>query len=175
VLGSNRIRSLDPCLSLPLLSLPLPSSRAHALLARSNRRANLVEHRLNDLLLADEERGVINICRAPAYVGCVSNFSNFLDLFRKTLRNVELGVPAVVLSRANTTQHMFRWAELLVELFDKHGIDQGMMTYAAFTIDDTQQAFKACPDGAMYITCSREVAANVRGSHGNVMSSTGGK
>ena len=150
-------------------------SRTPSLLARSNHRANLVEHRLNDLLLADEERGVINICRAPAYVGCVSNFSNFLDLFRKTLRNVELGVPAVVLSRANTTQHMFRWAELLVELFDKHGIDQGMMTYAAFTIDDTQQAFKACPDGAMYITCSREVAANVRGSHGNVMSSTGGK
>ena len=40
--------------------------------------ANLVERRLNDQLLEDETASNITINRAPAYVGCVSNFSNFL-------------------------------------------------------------------------------------------------
>lgn len=47
--------------------------------------ANPVEHRLVDGLLRDEARGVLRLPRAPALVGAVSNFTNFLDLCRKTL------------------------------------------------------------------------------------------
>ena len=118
--------------------------------------------------------GKVNICRAPAFVRCVSNFSNFLDLSRKCLRNIELGVPAIILSRRNTTQHMYRWTKILVDLMEKHGVDPGLVTYAAFSLEDQQRIFKESPEGALYITCNREIAALVKSLHGNVMSSTGG-
>ena len=136
--------------------------------------ANLVERRLNNLLLEDENAGKVSICRAPAFVGCVSNFSNFLDLSRKCLRNIELGVPAIILSRRNTTQHMYRWTKILVDLMEKHGVDPGLVTYAAFSLEDQQRIFKESPEGALYITCNREIASLVKSMHGNVMSSTGG-
>ena len=137
--------------------------------------ANVVEQRMNDLLLADETSGKVLVKRHAAFVGCVSNFSNFLDLFRKTLRNVELGVPCVVLSRNNTTQHMYRWTELLAQLFDKNGIDAGMVTYASVSVADIQKIFKeTSPDCPMYITCSRELAASVKATKTATFASTGG-
>jgi hypothetical protein len=114
--------------------------------------ANVVEQRLADLLLADEAAGKVHISRAPAYVGCVSNFTNFLDLCRKSLRNLELGVPLIILSRENTTQHMFRWSQMLVDLLPKHGIDQGMVTYLAAPRAEKQRVFGATgAESPMYV------------------------
>ena len=136
--------------------------------------ANEVERRLNDLLLQDETDGVININRAPVFVGCVSNFSNFLDLSRKVLRHLEVGVPCVVLSRSNTTQHMYRWYQKLDSMMERHGLDRGMLTYGAFTVEQTQQLFTMFPEGPMHITTSRAIADSVMKCHKNVLSSTGG-
>lgn len=136
--------------------------------------ANAVEQRLNDALFEDEQKGNVRIHRFPAFIGCVSNFSNFLDLSRKVMRNMELGVPVVVLSRNNTTQHMFRWSLLLLDLFAKEGVDSGMLTF--FSCDRKQKTsiFRACQESPAYFTCSREVAESVKKDLPKIMSSTGG-
>jgi len=136
--------------------------------------ANVVERRMNDLLISDEFAGKIKINRNVAIVGCVSNFSNFLDLFRKTIRNLSLGVPCLVLSRSNTTQHMYRWTELLVQLLQKYDIDPAMLTFASCNLDDIKTIIASIPDSPMYITCSRSLAKSIKTNHPNTISSTGG-
>eukprot|EP00037_Helgoeca_nana_P021228 m.213459 g.213459 ORF g.213459 m.213459 type:complete len:735 (+) comp25562_c0_seq2:47-2251(+) len=136
--------------------------------------ANEVERRMNDLLIRDEMAEEVVINRRPAFVGCVSNFSNFLDLCRKTLRNIELGVPVVVLSRTNTTQHMFRWTELLLAEMARAGVDSGMVTFVACTIDEQRRIMAACSDSPLYLTSSRPVAAAIKELIPATFASTGG-
>ena len=110
--------------------------------------ANPVEHRLNDLLFDDEAAGVLTIPRRPVFVPCVSNFSHFLDLCRKTLRSIELGVPVVVLSRTHTSQHCFRWATALASELDKQGVDPAYLTFCSATLADQQALIKAATGAA---------------------------
>jgi len=136
--------------------------------------AATVERRLSDLLLESEARGEIEIKRNPSFVGCVSNFSNFLDLCRKVLRHIELGVPVVVLSRSNTSQHMFRWTELLIELCDKHGVDKNLVTYLCANRSEKQRVMTTFADSPFFTTSSREVAKSIKKTSHHLMASTGG-
>eukprot|EP00545_Synedropsis_sp_CCMP1620_P006688 CAMPEP_0119013940 /NCGR_PEP_ID=MMETSP1176-20130426/9266_1 /TAXON_ID=265551 /ORGANISM="Synedropsis recta cf, Strain CCMP1620" /LENGTH=731 /DNA_ID=CAMNT_0006967069 /DNA_START=210 /DNA_END=2405 /DNA_ORIENTATION=+ len=137
--------------------------------------ANAVERKLNDMLLKDEVDGKVVINRKAIYVSCVSNFTLFLDLFRKTLRSLELGIPCVILGRSNTSQHAYRWTALLVSLMKKHDIAD-MVTFLSCSLDDiktiTQTASSAT--GNLYATCSRELAEKIIESYPNTIASTGG-
>ena len=77
-----------------------------------------IERLLNDQLLNDEKDGIIHVDRSVAIVLSVSNFSNFLDLSRKVLRNVEVGVPVLIMSRGTVSQHCFRWAKMLADTLE---------------------------------------------------------
>ena len=138
--------------------------------------ANTVEQRLNDLVFREEEGGKITINRQPIYVSCVSNFTNFLDLFRKTIRNLELGIPCVILSRTNTVQHSFRWTKLLSDLLEEEGVDPGMLTYLSCSLDDIKDITQSCQShtGNLYATCSRALAANMMSGYPKTVASTGG-
>ena len=138
--------------------------------------ANHVERALNDLVLRDEANGKIAVNRKPIYVSAVSNFTNFLDLFRKTIRNLELGIPCVVLGRSNTAQHSFRWARLVMQLLEEENIDPGMITFLSCPLSDIKDILQSCQEhtGNLYSTCSRELAQAIKSDYPNTVSSTGG-
>eukprot|EP00397_Hematodinium_sp_SG-2012_P006668 GEMP01006702.1.p1 GENE.GEMP01006702.1~~GEMP01006702.1.p1 ORF type:complete len:689 (+),score=196.59 GEMP01006702.1:78-2144(+) len=137
--------------------------------------ACVVEMRLNDALFADEQAGKVIICRRPAFVGCVSNFSTFLDLCRKTIRNVELGIPVVVLSRSNTGQHMYRWFQFLVENMKKHDVNLGMVTFVSCSLEEQIRLVRQYPDSPFYVTSNRKTASNIKQIPcNNLFASTGG-
>jgi len=137
--------------------------------------ASEVERRLVDALLADEAAGVVDVNRAPVFVACVSNFSNFLDLSRKTLRHLEVGAPVVVLSRSHTTQHCFRWFQMLSEEMATHGVPAGLLSYYAADLGDQVGLMRRLgPASPLHMTCSRDVAKLACSGHQNVLASTGG-
>jgi hypothetical protein len=138
--------------------------------------ANTIERRLNDLLLLDEADSVLTVNRKPIYVSCVSNFTNFLDLSRKTIRSLECGIPCVILSRSNTSQHPYRWTQLLVKLLAEQNVDPGMLTFLSCSLKDIQDITTSCADstGNLYTTCSRELAATIKSTYPNTIASTGG-
>jgi len=138
--------------------------------------ANAVERRLNDLLLQEESTGNVLVNRQPIYVSAVSNFTNFLDLFRKTIRSLEVGIPVVVLGRSQTSQHSYRWTQLLVDLCADAGIDLGMITFLSCTLNDIKDITSSCQTstGNLYTTCSRALAKDIKASYPKTVASTGG-
>ena len=139
--------------------------------------ANAVERRLNDFLLDDERKGILSISRKTIYVSCVSNFTNFLDLFRKTIRSLELGIPCVILGRSNTSQHGYRWVELLIDLLKDEGVQyMGMVTFLSCSLEDIIKITQNNKQftGNLYATCSRELAAAMMIGYPNTVASTGG-
>ena len=139
---------------------------------------NQIERHMNDVLLQEEIEGKVEIHRQPIYISTVSNFSNFLDLCRKVLRSLELGIPTVILCRTNytTTQHSYRWVQLLIDLCCDVGIDASMITYISSSLSDLQSILQVCEHttGNLYATCSRSVASDIMNIYPKTIASTSG-
>lgn len=137
---------------------------------------NTVERRLNDFLLDEEREGRLHLHRQPIYVSAVSNFTNFLDLSRKTLRSLEVGIPVIILGRSQTSQHSFRWTQLLINLCADAGIDVGMITFLSCSLDDIKDITQSCQEhtGHLYTTCSRSLASEIKALYPSTIASTGG-
>ena len=110
--------------------------------------ANPVEQRLNDELWSAEGVGAIAIPRRTILVPCVSNFSHFLDMCRKTLRSIELGIPVMVLSRSHTSQYPYRWVEALSSELAAAGVDPGYLSFCSADLPNQQALIKAVADAA---------------------------
>ena len=74
---------------------------------------------------------------------CVSNFSHFLDMCRKTLRLLELGVPVVVLSRSHTSQYPYRWVMALSSELQAAGVDPSYLTFCSAGLPEQQALIRA--------------------------------
>jgi len=110
--------------------------------------ANAVEQRLNDLVWQSEQAGQLQIPRRVVLVPCVSNFSHFLDMCRKVCRNLELGVPVIVLSRSHTAQYPFRWAQLLQAELQAQGLDPSLFTFCSADLAAQQRLLRAATAAA---------------------------
>lgn len=110
--------------------------------------ANAVERRLNDQLWETEGMGTIVVPRRVALVPCVSNFSHFLDMCRKCLRLIEIGVPVMVLSRTHTQQYPYRWFARLAEELRAEGVDPRYLTFCSAPIEQQQRVMMAADAAA---------------------------
>lgn len=114
---------------------------------------------MNDRLLEDEESTRIRISRDVALVTCVANF---LDLSRKVLRNIELGVPVVILSRTNTSQHCYRWAVQLCTKLKDINVDKGMVTFLSCSLEEQRRLMHELQNPPLYFTGGRAISASIK-------------
>lgn len=144
--------------------------------------ASVVERKMNDDLIKDEAGGVVEIDRTLAVVCAVQNFSHFLDLSRKVLRNIELGIPVVVLSRSSSGQHVYRWVEAardaIREACSRRGDAEAAEKLVSFVNCDLEvqkrlftEVFR---DSPVYLTGSREAAVAVKELARRCFASCGG-
>jgi acyl-CoA reductase-like NAD-dependent aldehyde dehydrogenase len=118
-------------------------------------------------------------------VSCVSNLSNEpppahtqthtpADLFRKTIRHIEVGVPCVIMSRSNTSQHCFRWFQMLQVLIDEHKLPTHLITFASCSLEQQRLLMSTFPSSPVHFTGSREVAQKIKLAAPRTLASTGG-